>query len=53
MGDYAIIYLLVGLILIVVVGVGMWGMQRSSKARRRDRHSALTEIEEARHKMRH
>ncbi len=53
MGDYAVIYLLVGLILIVVVSIGMWQMQRSSKASRRDRSSALTEIEEARHKMQH
>jgi cytochrome oxidase assembly protein ShyY1 len=51
-GDYAIIYLLVGLILIVVAGIGMWQMQRSNKVSRPDMHSALTEIEEARHKMR-
>jgi hypothetical protein len=51
MSDYDLIYLLAGITLVLVILVGIWRARRTGGAKQHDEHSALTEVEEARHKM--
>jgi hypothetical protein len=51
MGDYDLIYLLAVVTLVLVIPIGIWQVRRTGGAKQHDEHSALTEVEEARHKM--
>lgn len=50
MGEYGLVYLLIGAILILGIGLGMLQVRRK-RGRSEDPHSGLTEVEEARRKM--
>ena len=52
MAEYGLVYLLVGVILIVGLGFGMWRL-RANREVVEDPHSGLTEVEEARRKLHH
>ena len=52
MSEFDIVYLLAGVLLVLVVALGLWQI-RGRRSVRRDRYSALTEVEEARRKMLH
>jgi hypothetical protein len=50
MDEYGLIYLLVGAVLIIGIGLGMWRL-RVTRGPIEDPHSGLTEIEEAERKL--
>jgi hypothetical protein len=50
--DFDTVYLLAGAVLIAVIALGVWHI-RGRRNVRQDRHSGLTEVEEARRKTLH